>query len=231
MKKISSIIMACGVGCAVQAEACGSGCYVKPYVAGRLAYAEIVNDAAQWTNATGPTSTIADQTLRDEVWGLKVAVGGLMPFKGVTKALRLEAEYGLFDKAHNTGDFGLRFPLGTVMPSTFELKTRIQTMFANLYYDLNTKTAFTPYVGAGLGWAHINETGTVYTPVGVYTAKASYGNLAWNVGAGLAYDVTDDMAIEAGYRYTDYGYYKKEGGTVNRDYSSHEFTVGIRYAF
>lgn len=108
------------------------------------------------------------------------------------------------------------------------------TLFLNLYYDFRNSTAFTPYVGAGLGMAfnYANYT---------FAAKGFNANFdehrttfAWNAGAGVAYDITDNFAVDLGYRYVNLGYYEMDlpdGLKIKNQPSNHEFMLGLRYTF
>ena len=99
------------------------------------------------------------------------------------------------------------------------------SFMANAYFDYLTCTPWTPYVGAGIGLAHL---------------KADFGedgksvnNLAWQVMGGIAYDVTANWTLDAGYRYADLGRIRKNDGysvtkVTARD---HEIMFGARYNF
>jgi opacity protein-like surface antigen len=85
----------------------------------------------------------------------------------------------------------------------------------NGYADLGTWYGVTPYVGAGLGFAYnklfgMTDTGTAFTqgvlsPVGGYLSDGGKWNLAWGLMAGLSFDVTENLKLDLGYRYLDYG--------------------------
>jgi opacity protein-like surface antigen len=87
----------------------------------------------------------------------------------------------------------------------------------NAYVDLGTWWCLTPFVGAGVGAAHISTTGlqdsgSMYTPGGGAVGGASYfangastTNFAWAAHAGVAYKVTNNFTIELAYRYLDMG--------------------------
>lgn len=51
-----------------------------------------------------------------------------------------------------------------------------QTVFANVYLDFDNSTDFTPYMGGGVG-------------IGIIDTNT---NFAWNVGGGVAYNITQD---------------------------------------
>ncbi len=118
---------------------------------------------------------------------------------------------------------------------------------ANLYVDLGTWYGFTPFVGAGVGFAHNtvhnyldlnNQTGTV-----AFAREQSRDNLAWAVHAGVAYAINPNVSVEFAYRYLHLGEarsgdlitYAGFNGVYNpttfRDVESHDFKFGIRYMF
>ena len=99
------------------------------------------------------------------------------------------------------------------------------SVMANAYFDYLTCTPWTPYVGAGIGSAYLKaDFGDV--------AKSNY-NLAWQVMAGLTYDINSHWTLDAGYRYADLGRIRKNFGdsvakVTARD---HEVLLGVRYTF
>ncbi|MBC8036195.1 MAG: porin family protein [Rhizobiales bacterium] len=89
----------------------------------------------------------------------------------------------------------------------------VTTVLGNLYFDLPTDTAFTPYVGAGVGygWASIDN------------AKDKDG-LAFGLMAGVGVDLTDSITIDAGYRF-------REVMTSGSDPMEHQILTGLRFEF
>lgn len=67
--------------------------------------------------------------------------------------------------------------------------------------------------------------------------------MAWQIGAGVSYAMTENLLFDAGYRYTDYGNIKDSGQfnveplkkpfyvSSKYDVTSHEFLLGLRYKF
>jgi opacity protein-like surface antigen len=86
----------------------------------------------------------------------------------------------------------------------------------NGYADLGTWYGFTPYVGAGVGFARNTLSGLTYTAFntlagGSMSSSAGYAgdhskwNFAWALMAGLSFDVTQNLKLDLGYRYLDVG--------------------------
>jgi opacity protein-like surface antigen len=118
----------------------------------------------------------------------------------------------------------------------------------NGYVDLGTWWGITPYVGAGVGFAHNRLSPTFDTGVvvgvgassGVINA-GSRGNFAWALMAGLAWDVSATTKIELGYRYLNLGSFQSGAPcglctTAVRNYeirevTAHDIKLGLRYSF
>jgi opacity protein-like surface antigen len=136
------------------------------------------------------------------------------------------------------------------------------TMF-NGYADLGTWYGVTPYVGAGLGFAYnklfgVTDTGSAYNsnpagptgglivPTGGYFSDAGKWNFAWSLMAGLSFDVTQNLKLDLGYRYLDYGKFSTGserclaavtpgidacGWVIHskNDLASNDFRIGLRW--
>ena len=94
-------------------------------------------------------------------------------------------------------------------------------LMANGFYDFNWN-GWSPYLGAGIGAANVNLERTVTvdvftvtpTPVLVDTfgfrADDDEWAFAWQLMAGVAFPVSDQLAIDVGYRY-----FRADGADVN----------------
>jgi opacity protein-like surface antigen len=121
---------------------------------------------------------------------------------------------------------------------------------ANAYIDLGTWWCLTPYVGGGVGMAYDRITGVQDIgplPPGTvgfgYTQTDSANwNLAWNLQAGLTYNVSDNLKIDFSYRYLNMGspqsadiFCQNTGSTTPcnyfnlKDMTSNDFRIGLRY--
>ena len=104
------------------------------------------------------------------------------------------------------------------------------TTFVNVFWDITNYNGFTPYVGLGVGGAY-NKLSNITLP-----ATASGGhrwNLAYNVSAGLSYDLSQNVKLDMAYRFVDLGSVLSNGATPIKvkDLKAHEFKVGMRYQF
>jgi opacity protein-like surface antigen len=121
---------------------------------------------------------------------------------------------------------------------------------ANAYVDLGTWWCLTPYVGGGVGAAYdrisdVQDIGPL--PPGTvgfgYTQNdLSSWNFAWNVQAGLTYNVSDNLKIDFSYRYLNMGspqsadiFCQNTGTTAPcnsfelKDITPQDFRIGLRW--
>ena len=86
----------------------------------------------------------------------------------------------------------------------------------NGYANLGTWFGLTPFVGAGIGFAHNTLYGLTdqalatlapnpSVPGGGYFSNGSTNNFAWALMTGVDFNVTENLKIEFGYRYLNYG--------------------------
>jgi opacity protein-like surface antigen len=98
-------------------------------------------------------------------------------------------------------------------------------LLLNTYVDLGTWYGVTPFVGAGVGGDMIRQA--------ALTDNARKYNFAWALMAGAAYNLTDNAAVEVGYRYVRFGDFigvdSLLGATFNKNLSAQEIRIGIRY--
>ncbi|WP_372426624.1 outer membrane protein [Salinarimonas chemoclinalis] len=123
----------------------------------------------------------------------------------------------------------------------------------NGYLDLGTWYGITPFVGAGIGFAHVTidnfrDIGTIFPSnvsgfnnSVVYADKESRTNFAWALYAGLGYEVSPNLSLELGYRYLAMGdggtgeTYRFDGVSTVRDeweidaIHSHDLKLGMRW--
>ena len=123
--------------------------------------------------------------------------------------------------------------------------------FANAYVDLGTWWCLTPFIGAGVGGARNMITGvqdlglnTLGAPgFGFSLNDSSAWSLAWDVQAGLTYNVNDNLKIDFSYRFLNLG--SPQTAVVQcqnttscpgafytlRDFTSQDFRIGLRWVF
>lgn len=120
----------------------------------------------------------------------------------------------------------------------------VWTTMLNAYVDLGTWNRLTPYVGAGVGASYVRTDNAFSVNPGqsdgVFQGTNGTWNFAWALMAGASYAVTDNLAIDAGYRYKDLGDAETvvydgvrtgQGRVHWEDLTAHEFRMGARYTF
>ncbi len=189
---------------------------LNPYVSAKLTYSDMTYDNTD----RGAAGSYKDD-LSDKVWGASVAAG--VSTKVAGGAVRTELEYNWNDTAEDGILVGFQGDKGKV-----ELDS--QSIFLNAYYDIDTGTKFTPYIGGGIGYAK-NEVSL--SSSGLNISKDDT-NFAWQLGAGVAYAVNDNVSVDFGYRYTDMDEIDvviPSGSTSTVETDSHELYLGARYTF
>ena len=112
------------------------------------------------------------------------------------------------------------------------------SLMANLWYDVSNLPApfsrFTPYVGGGLGYA-------VLTIKGLEAGGVEFGGThrdtvtAWQLGAGVAYELSEHWSMSLDYRYFKTGeanFGKIQGlppADVETEYNAQSLMLGLRY--
>ena len=117
----------------------------------------------------------------------------------------------------------------------------VNTVMANIYYDFRNSSILTPYIGVGLGVGFIN------TYFGINDqqfrgTERDITNFAWSLGAGVGINLTENLVLDAGYKFMNLGEVKTGGITdyytaYNGSYGTTEASyinniqVGLRYTF
>lgn len=123
-------------------------------------------------------------------------------------------------------------------------------VLANAYVDLGTFAGFTPYAGGSLGAVHLSYEDPALALCGAGACATIPGSdrdgwrFAYALSAGVAYDVTEDVALDLGYRYLDadgdgatrfdgLGAAAPGAGLLVSDdgFRRHALRLGLRYKF
>jgi opacity protein-like surface antigen len=117
-------------------------------------------------------------------------------------------QFSDFIRADITGDMSGDYQ---VAPGA-EISTT--AVLGNVYFDWANDSMFTPYVGAGIGYGWVDGSGTAVDDDGI----------ALGAAAGVAVDITNNLALDAGYRYRNIDV---SGDNVQE----HQAAVGFRFKF
>jgi opacity protein-like surface antigen len=121
------------------------------------------------------------------------------------------------------------------------------SLMSNAYVDLGHFNGITPYIGAGIGGTHV-QWGDLHNKFNqdvINPDEKHKGHSSWRftyaLMAGASYDVTDCLALDAGYRYRRvlggkmFGIGDSHGSQTGPGYDHgidlHDFKVGARYKF
>lgn len=103
------------------------------------------------------------------------------------------------------------------------------SFMGNGYFDIPTNSPLRPYVGGGLGFAVAG----VEEDVGGFTSTDTDLVAAFQLMAGLGYDISPKATLTFGYRYfttSDPGF-NTAFGPFETEFTSHDFLFGARFRF
>ena len=184
----------------------------------------------------------ADETIYPNI---SAAIG--FDFSKVSKVnARAELEYTYKDKATfapniSSGIFnGVEEQAPEGIPSFLVNELRTQSLMLNGYYDFKNKSKSTPYLSAGVGVSRIENKVSINPEAfgdSENITTDTNNNFTWTAGAGVAYKVTENVALDLSYRYVDAGEtdvsQSFEGTKLKNtaDLVSHDYSLGVRYNF
>jgi opacity protein-like surface antigen len=130
---------------------------------------------------------------------------------------------------------------GTGLPCTSVDRSSYKALLllANAYVDLGTWHGITPYVGAGIGGAHVKWADLINDDDdGTFRHEGGKGwRFAYAAMAGASYCLTDKALLDVGYRYSHieggrmFGYSTNAGPGYDKGMNAHEVRAGLRYQF
>ena len=190
--------------------------YIHPYASLKINYSKLNMD-----NNISDALGSYEGAKKDWVWGGSVAVG----LKAC--AFRAELEYNQSTTAKDT-----RHASGGLY-DTVRGKQSYRSYMLNGYFDIPTYTPVHPYIGAGIGLAQVKSRLAFLNTDSVTDQKKN--NFAYQLMAGVGYDLNPHWTLDMGYRYVDNGdtTWDIAGGAakVKFDSKEHQMSAGIRYNF
>ena len=166
--------------------------------------------------------------------GVNLAIG-----TNINKNVRVE-----FEIAHRNKDTG-HLPYEDADGSVYiegqdNVGLTTTSYMVNGYYDFDNQSAFTPYIGLGIGMAKVeyenawSESGYDISSgayLGTFSDKDKYSKtkMVWNIALGASYKINSNLNLDLGYRYVDYGSFTDSD--TKFETKSNEFSLGVRYAF
>ena len=257
MKKISLMTLALVAGFASVSEA-----KISQYATGKVSLNSVKSEAESKDNGSS-TFTFGDDSmsatrsenssLDADDMGAALSVGYGLDFgNGFRSDVELSYNTTTKDSKNVSGNIvtvagGQTMSNVEVGDVPMELQTKSTTLMLNGYYDIKTGTEWTPYVMAGVGYAHVDN--TIKDVMGTEAEKHRADNFAYQAGVGVSYALTSNIALDAGYRYIDLGKteYKEttreeqdmmgtkivenSSSSLETKNSMNQFSIGARVAF
>ncbi len=170
------------------ANAAGSGWYVN------------LSGGANWLSDEGfSASTAGLDTLSfnpnsDAGWIISGAVG--LSLNSMVQGLRVEAEVA-YRSNQVDGTWASTATAPDLGPLDYEHSTT--SVLANVWYDFSLGDV-RPYIGGGVGWAETQLDGR-FVGGGLPVIDISDDGFAWQLGAGVNFDISSNVQLGLGYRY------------------------------
>lgn len=100
-------------------------------------------------------------------------------------------------------------------------------VMANAWYDIDTASPWTPYIGGGAGWARIGA------EVKEVDFDESDGVFAYQVGAGIGYSMSESTTVFIEYRYfgSSDPEFERNGVKTTVEIGAHNARLGFRISF
>lgn len=102
-------------------------------------------------------------------------------------------------------------------------------ILVNTWYEFDVGSKFRPYIGGGAGWGRMNGD-VVFVGAGNYADFSNTG-FSWQLGAGIHYEVMEDVDVGIGYRWFRGPEFEFGGGLFSNediDNENHEVSVNIK---
>ena len=213
MKKFNSILLAALVVCLSAVSAFADGSYFSVHAGIGIP-----------TNVTATDPSASADISRNTGYALDVAYG-----VGVGNNGRVETELGY--NSAKTDKLTISGVSGKYSSTISDLSVLI-----NGYYDFKQATPYlfvTPYVGLGVGFAY---TATSDGSVGNarVTSSSTDTVFAYKVATGISYDMSNNVALDLGYRYlgTSESNFKNGIGQDSKfKIGNHDVVIGARFKF
>ena len=181
-------------------------------------------DKGFYIGAKGGLNILNDSSL-DSIVNLDINYGLGLTFGGVLgydfEDLRLDAEI-----TYRDNDIDL---IG--VPA--EGSTTALSYMINGYFDVPTHMAVKPYVGGGIGYATVSINDANIPGVAT-VADDSDSVFAYQLSAGLGFEISRRTTLSLGYRYfatQELELQDTSGIPLSTEYQSHEINIGVRFLF
>ena len=151
--------------------------------------------------------------------------GGKTSSKGFSPRLSAGYDFGDFRVAADYTHYKTWKDHEQDSSHTLDSKIKLQSVGVSAIYDFDLNSPVKPYVGARVGLNRFSydddhRSVNVHETESIRKTKTGVGVLA-----GVGYDITENVALDAGYRYNHWGNF--DGMKVH----THEVSAGVRVKF
>ena len=175
---------------------------------------------------TGEISSGQRASKTSNTFGGAIAAGFYLNRLDPRIPLRAEIEYAgrgnVRASWNGNGDTGAK---------KFKAAFNVQTLQANVYWDIETSTSLKPFVGGGLGasFLYADYKATSFSGDS-YSYDDTTMGFAWNVGVGVGYDINESITVDLAYRFAGFGNAEATyGRSTTKNYmTANEFLLGFR---
>ena len=225
---LAGLAIAAGLGCATSVADAAEGWYVSGQ-----AGASYLSDA----DLDDPTGTLVEPDT-DFDFDIGFSVAGAIGYAFINN-FRVEAEVNY--AKHDIAQFTI--PCVGFCLELFEsgeARTIIEGdgdvtavgFMANAFYDIDTGGRWRPYLGGGVGISNISVSDVAIS--GVPLADDDDTVFAFQLGAGIGYEVTPTTTLSLDYRFfstADPDFIAVDGTPFGSEYHRHDIRAGVRFSF
>lgn len=176
------------------------------------------------------TSFDALGTAVDTAYDTGGFVAGAVGYQFQNTGLRAEAELGYLSSPVASHDIA---GIGPFEGDDAQGDASAFFGLASVYYDLPLNAPIKPFVGGGIGVADVAFEGHGTTPAGTVLDDSATA-FAWHLTGGVGYDISENVALEVGYRYLEFDgvdVVALDGTETSTDASNHIVFAGLKYKF
>lgn len=169
-------------------------------------------------------SRLNDATLSDSTGSIDTDFDtglGFVASVGYTfDSVRAELELG-----YRKNDIDNFSAFGVSVPASGDVTSK--SGMVNVYYDFTPKAQLNPFVGAGIGLAKVEVDNAAVA--GINLGDADDTVFAWQLIAGIGYQVSDKAVLDLSYRY--FATADPDFSGIEAEYGSHNLFAGLRFLF
>ena len=178
---------------------------------------------AVFPHAIGKDATVYNRPEKSEI-GYSIGIAGGYDF-GV---IRIEQE---LSRRSTALEYEFLYEAFPEQNKTARVDLSALSLMANAWYDIDTGTRFTPYIGGGLGVARVSIA-AIENVSGIDGSISTQTVFAYQVGVGVDYSVTENITIGLGYRYLGVGLgYRFLASETKVADGFQNINIGMRYTF